>query len=106
MATPANAAIRDRRRLWTVRDVERQNLRISRVAAEHSRRQFILNFASTRDKGLLLPGGGAQAIKAAEEWATAWFKDNGLAEDSHVLFRYTVDERLWSVHGMPVSTHF
>jgi hypothetical protein len=69
------------------------------TAAEHSRRQFILNFAASRDTQLLVPGKKADAVKAAEEWVAVWLSQNGYQAVNNDLFKYTVDARLWSAHG-------
>lgn len=69
------------------------------TAAEHSRRQFILNFAASRDTQLLVPGKKADAVKAAEEWVALWLSQNGYQTVNNEFFKYTVDARLWSAHG-------
>lgn len=68
------------------------------TAAEHSRRQFILNFAASRDTQLLVPGKKADAVKAAEEWVALWLSQNGYQTVNNEFFKYTVDARLWSAH--------
>lgn len=68
------------------------------TAAEHSRRQFILNFAASRDTQLLVPGKKADAVKSAEEWVALWLSQNGYQTVNNEFFKYTVDARLWSAH--------
>ncbi|KAK3299852.1 uncharacterized protein B0H64DRAFT_369176 [Chaetomium fimeti] len=98
MARPANAAVRENRRRTTLLDLERMNVLKALTAAEHSRRQFILNFAASRDTQLLVPGKKADAVKAAEEWVAVWLSQNGYQAVNNDLFKYTVDARLWSAH--------
>lgn len=69
------------------------------TAAEYSRRQFILNFAASRDTQLLIPGQKSDAIKVAEEWVAAWLSQSGFDNVNSEFFRYTVDSRLWTTHG-------
>jgi len=69
------------------------------TAAEYSRRQFILNFAASRDTQLLIPGQKSDAVKAAEEWVAGWLSQNGYQNVNNEFFKYTVDARLWSTHG-------
>jgi hypothetical protein len=80
-------------------DLERMNVLKALTAAEHSRRQFILNFAASRDTQLLVPGKKADAVKAAEEWVALWLSQNGYQTVNNELFKHTVDARLWSAHG-------
>jgi hypothetical protein len=98
MARPANAAVRENRRRTTLLELERMNVLKALTAAEHSRRQFILNFAASRDTQLLVPGKKADAVKAAEEWVGVWLSQNGYQTVNSDLFKYTVDARLWSAH--------
>ncbi len=99
MAAPANAAVRERRRRSTPLDLERMNVIKALTAAEYSRRQFILNFAASRDTRLLVPGQKSDAVKAAEEWVVAWLGQNGYQEVNSEFFRYKVDDRLWTTYG-------
>jgi hypothetical protein len=105
MAVPANAAVRERRRKSTPAGLERVNVINALTAAEHSRRQFILNFAASRDTQLAIPGKKAAAVKAAEEWAAWQLNQNGHHAPGHDLFKYTVDVRLWSIHGSSFPPH-
>ncbi|AEO69916.1 uncharacterized protein THITE_2171153, partial [Thermothielavioides terrestris NRRL 8126] len=98
MAIPANAAVRESKRRATPRDWERINVLKALSAAEHSRRQFILNFAASRDTTLLVPGQKADAVKAAEESVANWLSQSGYERVSSEFFKYTVDARLWSTH--------
>ncbi|KAK4236616.1 hypothetical protein C8A03DRAFT_45416 [Achaetomium macrosporum] len=98
MAVPANAAVRENRRRSTPLDLERINVIKALTAAEYSRRQFILNFAASRDTKLLVPGRKSDAIKAAEEWVAAWLSQSGYETSDHEFFKYSVDARLWSIH--------
>ncbi|KAK4040956.1 hypothetical protein C8A01DRAFT_35012 [Parachaetomium inaequale] len=98
MARPANAAVREIRRRSTALDLERINVLKALTAAEHSRRQFILNFAASRDTQLLIPGKKSDAVKAAEEWVAIWLSQNGYLAVKNDFFKYTVDARLWSAH--------
>ncbi|KAK3900083.1 hypothetical protein C8A05DRAFT_45997 [Staphylotrichum tortipilum] len=98
MAAPANAAVRERRRRSTPLDLEHMNVIKALTAAEYSRRQFILNFAASKDTRLLVPGQKSEAVKAAEEWVVAWLGQNGCQEVNSEFFRYKVDERLWSTY--------
>lgn len=100
MAVPANAAVRESRRKATAQEWERMNVLKALTAAEHSRRQFILNFAASRDTALLVPGHKADAVKAAEEWVAVWFSQSGYDRVDNEFFKYTVDARLWATHGM------
>lgn len=100
----ANAAVRERRRRSTPIELERMEILKALTAAEHSRRQFILNFAATRDTRLLVPGQKSDAVKAAEEWVANCFTQNGIGSVDSEYFKYTVDARLWSLHG--VSIHY
>jgi hypothetical protein len=83
MANPANAAVRENRRNSTPQDLERLDVIKALTAAEYSRRQFVLNFAASRDTKLLIPGQKSDAVKAAEEWAAAWLSQNGHATANH-----------------------
>ncbi|KAK4143936.1 uncharacterized protein C8A04DRAFT_11932 [Dichotomopilus funicola] len=98
MARPANAAVRESRRGSTSHDIERINVLKALTAAEHSRRQFILNFAASRDTQLSIPGKKSDIIKAAEEWVALWLSQNGFHVVNNEFFKYTVDARLWSAH--------
>ncbi|KAK0657952.1 hypothetical protein B0T16DRAFT_453364 [Cercophora newfieldiana] len=95
MTVPANAAIREQRRRSTPLDIEQMNVMKAMTAAEYSRRQFVLNFAASRDTRLLIPGQKAEATKEAEEWAVAYLNQNGFSAVTNDLFKYTVDARLW-----------
>jgi len=99
MAAPANAAVRESRRRSTPLDLERMNVIKALTAAEYSRRQFILNFAASRDTRLLVPGQKSDAVKAAEEWVVTWLGQNGYQEVNSEFFRYKVDDRLWTTYG-------
>lgn len=96
MTIPANAAIREQRRRSTTFDIEQMNVMKALTAAEYSRRQFVLNFAASKDTRLLIPGQKAEAIKEAEEWAVAYLNEHGFSAVANDLFKYTVDARLWS----------
>ncbi|KAK5656972.1 hypothetical protein OQA88_3495 [Cercophora sp. LCS_1] len=96
MDQPANAAIRERRRRSTPFDIEQMNIMRAVTAAEYSRRQFVLNFAASKDPHLLVPGQKADAIKEAEGWAVRHLSQNGYGAVANELFKYTVDARLWS----------
>jgi hypothetical protein len=102
MARPANAAVRESRRRSTPLDVERMNVMKALTAAEYSRRQFILNFAASRDTQLLIPGQKSDAVKAAEEWVAVWLNQTGFDNVNNEFFKYTVDARLWIAHGMSI----
>ena len=106
MARPANAAVREIRRRSTALDLERINVLKALTAAEHSRRQFILNFAASRDTQLLIPGKKSDAVKAAEEWVAVWLGQNGYQAVKNDFFKYTVDARLWSTHGLLLRPPF
>ncbi|KAK0745735.1 hypothetical protein B0T18DRAFT_303640, partial [Schizothecium vesticola] len=94
---PANAAVREKRRGSTTIDLEQMNVLKALTAAEYSRRQFVLNFAASRDTQLLVPGRKADAIKEAEEWAVAELSKEGSGTVANDLFKHTVDARLWAV---------
>ncbi|KAL2192996.1 hypothetical protein P885DRAFT_64464 [Corynascus similis CBS 632.67] len=98
MTRPANAAVRETRRKSTPLELERMNVSKALTAAEHSRRQFILNFAASRDTQLLVPGKKSDAVKAAEEWVAVWLSQNGYQTVKNDIFKYTVDARLWATH--------
>ncbi|GAB1309941.1 hypothetical protein MFIFM68171_00151 [Madurella fahalii] len=99
MATAAaNVAVRERRRRSTPVDLERMEIMKALTAAEHSRRQFILNFAASRDTRLLIPGQKSNAVKAAEEWVADWFARNAMESANSEYFKYMVDARLWTAH--------
>jgi len=100
MAKAANAAVRESRRRSNPLDLERMNIMKALTAAEYSRRQFILNFAASKDTTLLIPGQKSAAVKAAEDWVTNWLAQNGYDASavSSDFFKYTVDARLWSKH--------
>ncbi|KAL1839232.1 hypothetical protein VTJ49DRAFT_1710 [Mycothermus thermophilus] len=98
MAVPANAAVRETRRRSTPSDVERLNVNKALTTAEYSRRQFILNFAASRNTQLLIPGRKSEAIKAAEQWTARHLHQNGHHVQNNDLFKYTVDEHLWATH--------
>jgi len=99
MNNPANAAIREQRRRSTAFDIEQINIMKALTAAEYSRRQFVLNFAASKDTQLLVPGKKADVIKEAEEWAVKYLNDNGLSTVNNDFFKYTVDARLWAALG-------
>lgn len=99
MTVPANAAIREARRRSTPFDIEQMDIIKALTAAEYSRRQFVLNFAASKDTRLLIPGQKAEVTKEAEEWAVAYLNQNGFSVVANDLFRYTVDARLWSILG-------
>lgn len=99
MNNPANAAIREQRRRSTAFDIEQMNIMKALTAAEYSRRQFVLNFAASKDTQLLVPGKKADAIKEAEEWAVKYLNDNGFSIVNNDFFKYTVDARLWAALG-------
>ncbi|KAK3936432.1 hypothetical protein QBC46DRAFT_269690 [Diplogelasinospora grovesii] len=88
---PGNAAVRQARRYSTPLATEQMNIMKALTAAEYSRRQFILNFAASKNTDLLIPGQKADAIKKAEDWVA-----NNLGNVSNDIFKYTVDGRLWS----------
>ncbi|KAK4107360.1 hypothetical protein N656DRAFT_698185, partial [Canariomyces notabilis] len=94
----ANAAVRERRRRSTPVDLERIDVLKALTAAEYSRRQFILNFAASRDTQLLVPGQKSAAVKAAEEWVATCFAQNDMATANNDYFKYMVDARLWATH--------
>ncbi|KAK3985062.1 hypothetical protein QBC44DRAFT_164457 [Cladorrhinum sp. PSN332] len=98
MSSAANASVRERRRRSSTMDLEQMNVIKALTAAEHSRRQFVLNFAASKQTRLLIPGQKADAVKAAEEWVAAWLGQNGLSPVSSEFFKYTVDAQLWSTH--------
>ncbi|KAL2174128.1 uncharacterized protein P884DRAFT_159513, partial [Thermothelomyces heterothallicus CBS 202.75] len=98
MARPANAAVRETRRQSTPLELERLDVSKALTAAEHSRRQFILNFAASRNTQLLIPGKKSDAVKVAEEWVAVWLRQNGYQAVKNDFFRYTVDARLWATH--------
>lgn len=79
-------------------DLEQLNIMKALTAAEHSRRQFILNFAASKETNLLVPGQKAVAVKLAEESVTAWLNHNGLHPASSEFFKFTVDAQLWKQH--------
>ena len=95
----ANAAIRERRRGSTTLDLEQINILKALTAAEYSRRQFVLNFAASKDTRLLIPGRKAEAIKEAEEWAVSELSKEGSGTVPNDIFKYTVDARLWTMFG-------
>ncbi|KAJ4287903.1 hypothetical protein N0V88_007523 [Collariella sp. IMI 366227] len=98
MSLPANAAVRERRRKSSPRQLARINVIQALTAAEYSRRQFILNFAASRHFELLLPGRKADAVKAAEEWVSASFAKEGYHHVDAEFYKYTVDSQLWSTY--------
>ncbi|KAK4151626.1 hypothetical protein C8A00DRAFT_16990 [Chaetomidium leptoderma] len=98
MAVPANAAVRENRRLSTPCDLQRFSVIKALAAAEYSRRQFILNFSASRDTQLLVPGKKSDAVKAAEKGVALWFGQNGHHTVDAEFFRYKVDKRLWLIH--------
>jgi len=101
MATAAaNKAVRERRRQSSAVEIEKMNVMKALTAAEYSRRQFVLNFAASKDIQLLVPGQKADVIKEAEEWAVRWLSENGHASAPNDFFKYTVDARLWNTLGM------
>ena len=97
--TAANTAVRERRRRSTQVDVEQMDIMRALAAAEYSRRQFVLNYAASRDTKLLVPGQKADTIKQAEEWVVQWMNQNGHGTIANDFFKYTVDERLWTTLG-------
>lgn len=99
MNNPANVAVREQRRRSTPFDIEQMNILKALTAAEYSRRQFVLNFAASKDTQLLVPGQKADAIKEAEEWAVSYLNENGYSTVNSDFFKYTVDERLWTALG-------
>ncbi|KAK1752639.1 hypothetical protein QBC47DRAFT_61495 [Echria macrotheca] len=96
MNNPANIAVREQRRRSSAFDVEQMNVMKALTAAEYSRRQFVLNFAASKDTQLLVPGQKADAIKEAEEWAVSYLNQNGFSTVTNDFFKYTVDARLWN----------
>jgi len=100
MAAPANAAVRERKQKSSPEDLGFVNYINALTAAEHSRRQFVLNYAATRDKQLIIPGKKSDAVKAAEEWAAWSLSQSGNHAPDHGLYKYTVDARLWTIHGL------
>ncbi len=108
MNTPANVAIREQRRRSTPLDIEQINISKALTAAEYSRRQFVLNYAASRDTQLLIPGKKADAIKQAEEWTASWLSQNGYSAAGPMsdFFKYTVDTRLWATLGSFPASHF
>ncbi|EAA36336.1 hypothetical protein GE21DRAFT_2405 [Neurospora crassa] len=95
MTSAANMAVREKRRGTSQQDIDQMEVRKALTAAEYSRRQFVLNFAASKDIQLLIPGKKAQAIKEAEEWTVIWLAQNQLTTVSNDFFKYTVDLRLW-----------
>ncbi|KAK4182725.1 hypothetical protein QBC35DRAFT_144011 [Podospora australis] len=98
MSRPANAAVRERRRRSTPMDLEQLNVMKALTAAEHSRRQFVLNFAASKETNLLIPGQKAIAVKMAEESVASWLNHNGLNPVSSDFFKFSVDAQLWTKH--------
>ncbi|KAJ4402339.1 hypothetical protein N0V85_005338 [Neurospora sp. IMI 360204] len=96
MTSAANMAVREKRRGASQQDIDQMEVRKAMTAAEYSRRQFVLNFAASKDIRLLIPGKKADAIKEAEEWTVVWLAQNQLTTVSNDFFKYTVDSRLWS----------
>ncbi|KAK3392796.1 hypothetical protein B0H63DRAFT_1817 [Podospora didyma] len=96
MTTPANAAVRERRRRSTPLDMEQMNIMKALTAAEYSRRQFVLNFAASKNTQLLIPGQKADAIKVAEEAVVIRLGQNGFDAVTNEFFKYTVDVQLWT----------
>ncbi|CCC06329.1 hypothetical protein SMACR_00544 [Sordaria macrospora] len=96
MTSAANMAVREKRRGASQQDIDQMEVRKAMTAAEYSRRQFVLNFAASKDIQLLIPGKKADAIKEAEEWTVVWLAQNQLTTVSNDFFKYTVDSRLWS----------
>lgn len=74
------------------------------TAAEHSRRQFILNYAASKDTSLLMPGKKSDVVKLSEQWVVGWLHQNNLNPVSSEFFKYTVDTHLWSTYGMSYVT--
>lgn len=89
-------AVREKRRGASQQDIDQMEVRKAMTAAEYSRRQFVLNFAASKDIQLLIPGKKADAIKEAEEWTVVWLAQHQLTTVSNDFFKYTVDSRLWS----------
>ncbi|VBB71424.1 Putative protein of unknown function [Podospora comata] len=94
----ANIAVRERRRQSAPADLERRNIMKALTAAEHSRRQFILNYAASKDTSLLMPGKKSDVVKLSEQWVVGWLHQNNLNPVSSEFFKYTVDTRLWSTY--------
>lgn len=103
MTSAANMAVREKRRGASREDIDQMEVRKAMTAAEYSRRQFVLNFAASKDIQLLIPGKKADAIKEAEEWTVVWLAQNELTTVSNDFFKYTVDSRLWSKLGTFLS---
>lgn len=94
--TASNTSVRERRRRSNPIAIEQMDVLRALTAAEYSRRQFVLNYAASRDTKLLIPGQKADTIKQAEEWVVQWMSQNGYGTISNDHFKYTVDERLWN----------
>ncbi|KAK0669119.1 hypothetical protein QBC41DRAFT_365040 [Cercophora samala] len=94
----ANTAVRERRRQSAPTDLEQLNIMKALTAAEHSRRQFILNYASSKDTSLLIPGKKSEVVKLAEQWVVGWLHQNNLNPVSSEFFKYTVDTHLWATY--------
>ncbi|KAM7207229.1 hypothetical protein V8F20_002495 [Naviculisporaceae sp. PSN 640] len=93
--TASNTSVRERRRRSNPIDIEQMDILRALTAAEYSRRQFVLNYAASRDTKLLIPGQKADTIKQAEEWVVQWMNQNGYGTIANDHFKYAVDERLW-----------
>ncbi|KAM7215140.1 hypothetical protein V8F06_009458 [Rhypophila decipiens] len=93
--TASNTSVRERRRRSHPLAIEQMDILKALTAAEYSRRQFILNYASIIDTKLLVPGKKADIIKAAEEFVVKWMNQNGYGAISNNHFKFAVDERLW-----------
>ncbi|KAK0732510.1 hypothetical protein B0T21DRAFT_384776 [Apiosordaria backusii] len=94
----ANMAVRERRRQSAPTDLEQLNIMKALTAAEHSRRQFILNYAASKDTSLLIPGKKSEVVKLAEQWVVGWLHQNNLNPVSSEFFKYTVDTHLWATY--------
>ncbi|KAK4174483.1 hypothetical protein QBC36DRAFT_312902 [Triangularia setosa] len=92
----ANMAVRERRRQSAPTDLERLNIMKALTAAEHSRRQFVLNYAASKDTSLLIPGKKSEVVKLAEQWVVGWLHQNNLNPVSSEFFKYSVDTHLWA----------
>ncbi|KAK4210641.1 hypothetical protein QBC37DRAFT_258898, partial [Rhypophila decipiens] len=91
----SNTSVRERRRRSHPLAIEQMDILKALTAAEYSRRQFILNYASIIDTKLLVPGKKADIIKGAEEFVVKWMNQNGYGTISNDHFKFAVDERLW-----------
>ncbi|KAK4203941.1 hypothetical protein QBC40DRAFT_7835 [Triangularia verruculosa] len=94
----ANIAVRERRRRSAPTDLEQLNIMKALTAAEHSRRQFVLNYSASKDTSLLIPGRKSEVVKLAEQWVFGWLHQNNLNPVSGEFFKYTVDTQLWATY--------